>query len=61
MYGNLQPLIALLFAWVMLHEQPTLWQGVGAAFVMGGLLLSRTARIRPPLPPRIPSPALGRP
>jgi drug/metabolite transporter (DMT)-like permease len=62
MYGNLQPLIALLFAWVMLHEQPTIWQGVGAAFVMGGLLLSRTARIRPaPLPPRIPSPAMGRP
>jgi drug/metabolite transporter (DMT)-like permease len=62
MYGNLQPLIALLFAWVMLHEQPTRWQGIGAAFVMGGLLLSRTARIRPaPLPPRVPSPALGRP
>jgi drug/metabolite transporter (DMT)-like permease len=62
MYGNLQPLIALLFAWVMLSEQPTLWQGIGAAFVMGGLLLSRTARIRPaPLPPRMPSPALGRP
>ena len=62
MYGNLQPLIALLFAWVMLHERPTLWQGVGAAFVMGGLLVSRTARIRTALlPPRIPSPAMGRP
>ena len=62
MYGNLQPLIALLFAWVMLSERPTLWQGVGAAFVMGGLLLSRTARVRPaPIPPHIPSPTLGRP
>jgi drug/metabolite transporter (DMT)-like permease len=62
MYGNLQPLIALLFAWAMLSEQPTLWQGAGAALVMGGLLLSRTARVRPaPLPPRVPSPALGRP
>ena len=46
MYGNLQPLIALLFAWAMLHEQPTLWQGVGAAFIMAGLLLSRTARVK---------------
>ncbi len=47
MYGNLQPLIALLFAWAMLHERPTAGQAVGAAFIMGGLLLSRTARIRP--------------
>lgn len=47
MYGNLQPLIALLFAWAILREQPTTGQGLGAAFIMGGLLLSRTARIRP--------------
>ncbi|MEO7521018.1 MAG: DMT family transporter, partial [Gemmatimonas sp.] len=53
MYGNLQPLIALLFAWAMLHEQPTLWQAIGAAFIMAGLLLSRTARVRPvPAPTR---------
>ncbi|MES2523688.1 MAG: DMT family transporter [Gemmatimonadota bacterium] len=59
MYGNLQPLIALLVAWVMLSEQPTVWQGVGAAFIMGGLLLSRTARIRPaPVP--VTTPIMGR-
>jgi drug/metabolite transporter (DMT)-like permease len=44
MYGNLQPIIAIAVAWIMLHEQPTGWQLVGAAFIMGGLLLSRTAR-----------------
>ena len=47
MYGNLQPLIALLFAWAMLHERPTGGQAIGAALIMGGLLVSRTARIRP--------------
>lgn len=43
MYGNLQPLIALAVAWVTLSEQPTMFQILGAAFIMGGLLLSRTA------------------
>jgi drug/metabolite transporter (DMT)-like permease len=53
MYGNLQPLIALLVAWVVLAERPTGWQGIGAAFIMGGLLLSRTAKARPaPVPNR---------
>jgi drug/metabolite transporter (DMT)-like permease len=47
MYGNLQPLIALLVAWAFLAEHPSAWQWTGAAFVMGGLLLSRTARLRP--------------
>ncbi len=47
MYGNLQPLIAILVAWAVLHEQPTAWQGVGGALVMAGLLLSRTARMQP--------------
>lgn len=47
MYGNLQPLIALLVAWLVLREQPTIWQGVGGAIVMAGLLLSRTARMQP--------------
>lgn len=47
MYSNLQPLIALAFAWVALHEQPTVWQLAGAALVMTGLLVSRTARIGP--------------
>jgi drug/metabolite transporter (DMT)-like permease len=44
MYGNLQPIIALGVAWVTLHEQPTGWQLVGTAFIMGGLLLSRIAK-----------------
>jgi drug/metabolite transporter (DMT)-like permease len=47
MYGNLQPLIALLVAWVALHEQPNIWQGLGGVLVMTGLLVSRTARMQP--------------
>lgn len=47
MYGNLQPLIALMVAWVVLKEQPTLWQGLGGVLVMTGLLVSRTARMQP--------------
>jgi len=43
MYGNLQPLIALAVAWLVLSERPTGWQLLGALFIMGGLLLSRTA------------------
>jgi drug/metabolite transporter (DMT)-like permease len=46
-YGNLQPVIALGVAWVMLHERPTGWQLTGASFIMGGLLLSRMAQVRP--------------
>jgi drug/metabolite transporter (DMT)-like permease len=41
MYGNLQPLVALLFAWALLHEVPTLTQGMGAASIITGLLLTR--------------------
>ncbi len=47
MYANLQPLIALTFAALMLSERPTAWQLLGALFIMGGLLLSRTAMVRP--------------
>jgi drug/metabolite transporter (DMT)-like permease len=47
MYGNLQPIIAIAFAWILLHEQPTGWQLLGASFIMGGLLVSRTAKVRP--------------
>lgn len=47
MYGNLQPLIALAVAWIMLNEQPTSWQLIGAAFIMGGLLLSRSTASKP--------------
>jgi drug/metabolite transporter (DMT)-like permease len=41
MYTNLQPLIAVLLAWMTLGETPTPWQGLGAACIMGGLLLTR--------------------
>jgi len=47
MYGNLQPIIAIAVAWALLHETPTLWQLLGAGFIMGGLLVSRTAKVRP--------------
>lgn len=47
MYGNLQPIVAIAVAWVMLHETPTPWQLLGAGFIMAGLLVSRTAKVRP--------------
>jgi drug/metabolite transporter (DMT)-like permease len=42
MYSNVQPVIAVIFAWVVLNETPTIWQGVGMACIMSGLLLTRT-------------------
>lgn len=42
MYGNLQPIIALAVAWIMLHEIPTVWQGLGATGIMSGLLLTKS-------------------
>lgn len=41
MFGNLQPIVALLVAWIALAEVPTAFQGAGAATVIGGLYLSR--------------------
>jgi len=41
LYGNLQPLIALLVAWLTLGEVPTVWQGLGAATIVSGVLLTR--------------------
>lgn len=41
LYGNLQPLIALLIAWITLHETPTAWQIVGASTIVSGVLLTR--------------------
>lgn len=41
MFGNLQPIVAVLFAWPLLGEVPTLFQGAGAATVVGGLWLAR--------------------
>lgn len=42
MFSNLQPIIAVLFAWAALGETPTTAQGIGAAAVMGGLVLTRS-------------------
>src|SRR3954471_4766964 len=42
MYSNIQPVFAVLAAWIVLGELPTLWQGVGAASIMSGLLLTRS-------------------
>lgn len=42
MYSNLQPVVALLFAWVALAEVPTAWQWMGAATIIGGVLLTRS-------------------
>lgn len=41
MYSNLQPVIAVVVAWVMLHEVPTPWQGLGATCIVSGLFLTR--------------------
>jgi drug/metabolite transporter (DMT)-like permease len=42
MYSNLQPALGVLIAWAMLNEAPTPWQLVGVAFVVSGLLLTRS-------------------
>jgi len=44
-YANLQPVAAILFAWVALHEVPTAWQGLGAAMIIAGILMTRTHRV----------------
>ena len=41
LFANLQPFIALMFAWVTLGETPTAWQVTGAATIVGGVLLTR--------------------
>jgi drug/metabolite transporter (DMT)-like permease len=40
-FSNLQPVIAMLMAWAILHETPTAWQTVGAVSIMSGLVLTR--------------------
>lgn len=42
MFSNLQPLVALAVAWVVLGEVPTIWQGIGAGSIMTGLIITRT-------------------
>jgi drug/metabolite transporter (DMT)-like permease len=41
MYSNLQPVIAVLVAWLMLGETPTPWQALGTVSIMAGLVLTR--------------------
>ena len=48
LYGNLQPVVAIGVAWFALSEAPTIWQWIGTTFIMGGLLLSRTATMKTP-------------
>jgi len=40
-YSNLQPVIAVLVAWGMLGEVPTVWQGCGTLCIVGSLMLAR--------------------
>src|SRR5438876_1162297 len=41
LYGNLQPLIALLVAWLSLGERPTSWLVLGAGIIVSGVPLTR--------------------
>ncbi len=41
MYANFQPIIALMVAWFTLGETPTSFQAIGAATIVGGVLLTR--------------------
>ena len=41
-YGNLQPVIAIIVAWIFLNESPTIWQGVGTGTIMTGIYLTRS-------------------
>lgn len=40
-HGCIIPVVAALIAWPVLGERPTLWQGAGAALIIGGVLLTR--------------------
>ncbi|MGI8509255.1 MAG: DMT family transporter, partial [Gemmatimonadaceae bacterium] len=40
-YGNLQPIVAILVGWAALHEAPTVWQIVGTIMIIGGIFLTR--------------------
>jgi len=42
LYSNFTPIVAMLAAWVLLGETPTIWQGMGAGGIFSGLYLTRT-------------------
>ena len=41
-FSNFTPVVAILAAWPLLGEIPTLWQILGAAGIFGGIVLTRT-------------------
>jgi drug/metabolite transporter (DMT)-like permease len=41
MYSNLQPVFAVVVAWLVLGELPSSWQIVGAVAIISGLILTR--------------------
>lgn len=41
-FSNMQPVVALLVSWMLLGEVPTIWQGLGAATIIAGVILTRT-------------------
>jgi drug/metabolite transporter (DMT)-like permease len=41
-YLNIQPVVALMVAWIFLKEVPTMWQSVGMATIVSGIFLTRT-------------------
>jgi drug/metabolite transporter (DMT)-like permease len=47
-YMCLTPLVAVLGAWLLLGERPHPLQGVGAGFIIAGVLLTRSARTEQP-------------
>lgn len=40
-YGNLQPIVAILTGWIALGEVPTVWQLAGTVAIIGGIFLTR--------------------
>jgi drug/metabolite transporter (DMT)-like permease len=53
-YMCLTPLVAVLGAWLLLGERPHPLQGVGAVFIIAGVLLTRSARtVKPEMTERI--------
>jgi drug/metabolite transporter (DMT)-like permease len=57
MYGNLQPVVAFVVAWIMLSETPTFWQWLGMIAILGGLAVSRREPPTAPAATPIPTPA----
>ena len=50
-YMCITPLVAVLGAWLLLGERPHPLQGVGAVFIIAGVLLTRTGGSTTPLSP----------